>query len=87
MMWLLSFLTFSNICLLYACRSWNGCIWIELYDTTSESDVNIADALVEKGFAIRAQTFTETTMSDASASIKSEAIRSDGKSSVVMIPG
>ena len=72
--------------LICTCRSWNGCIWIELYDTTGESDINIADALVEKGFAVRAQTFTETT-SDASASVKSEAIKSDGKSSVVMIPG
>ena len=67
-------------------RSWNGCIWIELYDTTGDDDINIADVMVAKGFAVRTQTFTETS-SDAGASIKSDVNKSDGKSSVKMIPG
>ena len=61
-------------------RSWNGCIWIELYDTTSEEDINIADTLVEKGFATRAATFTDTSSEVTS-------IRSDARSETIMVPG
>ena len=63
------------------CRSWNGCIWVELYDTTGEDDINISDAMIEKSYAVRSAAFTETS-SEAGTSLKS-----DTKSEILMVPG
>ena len=62
------------------CRSWNGFIWVELYDTTGEDDVNIADAMVEKGFAVRSATFTDTSSEVTS-------LKSETRSEILLVPG
>ncbi|KAJ8309252.1 hypothetical protein KUTeg_014126 [Tegillarca granosa] len=32
-------------------RSWNGCLWMEIFDTTGPEDISVAKALIEKGLA------------------------------------
>ncbi|XP_053377527.1 uncharacterized protein LOC123530424 isoform X2 [Mercenaria mercenaria] len=36
-------------------RSWNGCLWVELYDTSTEEDVNVGEELVERGHALKGE--------------------------------
>ncbi|KAL4226350.1 piRNA metabolic process [Mactra antiquata] len=56
-------------------RSFNGCLWIDLYDTTTDDDINVGDIMVEKGLAkivnvpidIQQSSNTDSTKSSISA--------------------
>lgn len=36
---------------LFVHRSWNGCLWMEIFDTTGPEDISVAKTLIEKGLA------------------------------------
>ena len=70
---------FSNLC-----RSWNGILWVDLYDTSEKYDVNIGARLVEQEYAVKSAFPSDTTCntSDSGSSRRSSVV-----SEINYIPG
>ncbi|OWF41971.1 uncharacterized protein LOC110461698 [Mizuhopecten yessoensis] len=58
-------------------RSWSGCLYIDLFDTSSEEDINIGKVLIAQGLAQVPRPHSETSLTS----------RSGSEGSLLLIPG
>lgn len=64
-------------------RSWSGCAWVELFDTSGEDDISIAGSLIERGLAQESTVLSSTTSGRGS----NTSSRVSSQESLVLIPG
>lgn len=62
-------------------RSYNGIIWIDLYDTTGQDDIDIAKVLISEKLVHDTGSTTTTT------NVSSKLSRSSSQTSLVLVPG
>lgn len=62
-------------------RSWNGCLWMEIFDTTGPEDISVAKALIEKGLA------QEPSMQTSVDVVRTRKTSSASDNSFIFVPG
>ncbi|XP_061186866.1 uncharacterized protein LOC133194990 [Saccostrea echinata] len=64
-------------------RSWSGCAWIELFDTSGEEDISIARTLIDQGLAQESTALSSTTSGRGS----NTSSRVSSQESLILVPG